>query len=296
MVNWKASENIDRLIAVLIAAHPNFKVPSTSTMGAAAITGQSDIFQLEYQAMATLFGQGATYDAIEGRFRKYRKMADELKAEAASRGITELPRGRNSSSATPRTPRGPRNGITKPSPCSSTGKGRRDASRAVTSPTKRGVKKVAGRSIMDAIFVDDRPVPEDEGKIKSEAAEILSGIGSAGFPDVEIISPPTSTATPITKGEDSSDHDHSTMTSAFSSPSNFGGANQSDQHIPSHGFMNPASDISVPIMATGCSLSSTHSTLESLSMGPDAFDMSGLYFSHTHGGYDMDDTIYGGTA
>ncbi|PTU23480.1 hypothetical protein P175DRAFT_0430663 [Aspergillus ochraceoroseus IBT 24754] len=246
MVNWKASENIDRLIAVLIAAHPNFK--------------------LEYQAMATLFGQGATYDAIEGRFRKYRKMADELKAEAASRGITELPRGRNSSSATPRTPRGPRNGITKPSPCSSTGKGRRDASRAVTSPTKRGVKKVAGRSIMDAIFVDDRPVPEDEGKIKSEAAEILSGIGSAGFPDVEIISPPTSTATPITKGEDSSDHDHSTMTSAFSSPSNFGGANH------------------------------THSTLESLSMGPDAFDMSGLYFSHTHGGYDMDDTIYGGTA
>lgn len=51
--------------------------------------------------MAAIYGQGATHDAIEGRFRRYRKMADELRAEAETRGV-------NIHNGIPRTPRGPR--------------------------------------------------------------------------------------------------------------------------------------------------------------------------------------------
>lgn len=49
--------------------------------------------------MAAIYGQGATYDAIEGRFRRYRKMADNLRAEAQARGV-------NINNGVPRTPRG----------------------------------------------------------------------------------------------------------------------------------------------------------------------------------------------
>lgn len=64
--------------------------------------------------MALVYGQGATYDAIEGRFRRYRKMADDLRSEAHSRGVSV-----NQVNSTPRTPRGPRS---RPTPASSKGK------------------------------------------------------------------------------------------------------------------------------------------------------------------------------
>ncbi|KAF9886626.1 hypothetical protein FE257_011266 [Aspergillus nanangensis] len=133
MVNWKASDATDRLVAAMIAAHPSIK--------------------LDYKAMAVMFGQEATYDAIEGRFRRYRKMAEDLKAEASSQGVTDLSRGRgsNSTGSTPRTPRGPRGGITKPG---SSGRSRKSqASQNMTSPSKRG--KRSGMSVMDAISLDD---------------------------------------------------------------------------------------------------------------------------------------------
>lgn len=37
--------------------------------------------QLNYKKIADMFGEGATYDAIEGRFRIIRKEAEKLKAE-----------------------------------------------------------------------------------------------------------------------------------------------------------------------------------------------------------------------
>ena len=64
--------------------------------------------------MALVYGQGATYDAIEGRFRRYRKMADDLRSEAQLRGVSV-----NQVNSTPRTPRGPRS---RPTPASSKGK------------------------------------------------------------------------------------------------------------------------------------------------------------------------------
>jgi hypothetical protein len=65
--------------------------------------------------MAAMYGRGASYDAIEGQFRKYRRAAEQLKSEAAANGVTVPPRGRNTGAGgTPRTPRGPRskNGVT----------------------------------------------------------------------------------------------------------------------------------------------------------------------------------------
>ncbi|KAF7178421.1 hypothetical protein CNMCM7691_007117 [Aspergillus felis] len=255
MVNWKANESTDRLIAVLIAAHPGLK--------------------LEYQAMATFFGQGATYDAIEGRFRRYRKMADEVKADALSRGITELPRGRNgttsSSSVTPRTPRGPRSGITKPS--SSTGRSRKSTvSQVLSTPTKRGQGRGGsnnngnGMSFMEAIFLDDG-LSEEDRKVKSEAAEILTGLvgHSAVVHDLTGASTPTGSSASFAsmKMEDAAE--------SFSSA--FGGAVKQEGRGIGH---VAGGDIEVPAIEH------------------DEFDMAGLYF-HGHGGYDMDD-IYGGAA
>ncbi|KAL2868721.1 uncharacterized protein BJX67DRAFT_379672 [Aspergillus lucknowensis] len=156
MVNWKLMDNVHRVIAALLAANPGIK--------------------LDYHAMAALFGQGATYDSIEGQFRKFRKQADELRAEAEKNGISlaELPRARPVTSTTPRTPRTGRGGITKPS--SSTGKGKKGASKVVGTPTKPGSKKVTGENIMEAIFIGDDESEEEEDadiKIKSETEGLV---------------------------------------------------------------------------------------------------------------------------
>ena len=78
--------------------------------------------QIDYHATALVYGQGATYDAIESRFRRYRAMADDLRAEAQTRGVNV-----NQVGSMPRTPRGPRS---RPTPSSSKGKS--------TGKTKKG--------------------------------------------------------------------------------------------------------------------------------------------------------------
>ncbi|EAW08474.1 uncharacterized protein ACLA_032090 [Aspergillus clavatus NRRL 1] len=260
MVNWKTTESTDRLIAALIAANPGLK--------------------LEYQAMATLFGQGATYDAIEGRFRRYRKMADELRSSALSRGITELPRGRNgtaSASSTPRTPRGPRGGITKPGSASSTGRSRKGGVKDVPgTPSRRGAGR-AGLSLMDAIFVDaeaEEEVEEVKVKVKNEAAEILSGFvvggGAVRGYGHEL------TASMSVSGTSSS-----AVSMRFEDGEEAGlgaglGRAVKQEVGRVEGFVH-GGDVGVA------------------GLEQDAFDMAGLYFSQGQGGYDMDD-IYGGAA
>ncbi|KAB8265653.1 hypothetical protein BDV32DRAFT_144174 [Aspergillus pseudonomiae] len=168
VVNWENHESTNRLIASILAAHPDLK--------------------LDYHVMALVFGQGATYDSIEGRFRRYRKIADELRDEAHSRGITDIPRyaGRNhasggSSASTPRTPRGPRGGITKSTPSSSRSRNYRHTQ----TPTKRKTKP--GRSVMDAIYVDDADT-EEESKIKPE---IPGDPSDSGDDDVKVVDSPS---------------------------------------------------------------------------------------------------------
>ncbi|KAL4890507.1 hypothetical protein BDV59DRAFT_204222 [Aspergillus ambiguus] len=166
MVNWKDTESTDRLIAAMLAGQPGLK--------------------LDYSAIATFFGQGATYDAIEGRFRRYRKMAEDLKADARRRGITNIP---------PRTPRAPRSNRTK---ASSSGRNKRSAQAPDhASPTKRRAAASEGQSLMDAILVDDNKDEADtDSKVKIQHDLTVDD-------DVEIVEAPgsvSSTAT-ITKSE-----------------------------------------------------------------------------------------------
>ncbi|KAI9372154.1 hypothetical protein BJX61DRAFT_542979 [Aspergillus egyptiacus] len=161
MVNWKTPENIDRMVATLIAANPGTK--------------------LDYHAMAALFGQGATYDAIEGQFRKYRKKAEELKAEAEENGIdlSNIPRGRTAAS-TPRTPRGPRGGITKSSASAAKGK-KGVAAKSPATPSK------ASRMSLETILIGD---DEDLVPLKSEASlETPALLGKTASSTVSVVIP-----------------------------------------------------------------------------------------------------------
>ncbi|KAE8165579.1 hypothetical protein BDV40DRAFT_297285 [Aspergillus tamarii] len=166
VVNWKNHESTERLIGSLLAAHPDLK--------------------LDYHAMAVMFGQGATYDSIESRFRRYRKAADELRDEAHGRGISDIPRnaGRSYSSgrsttSTPRTPRARRGGITKSTPSSSRTRNYRQT------PTKQNTKP--GTAVMDAIYVNDVDTEDEESKVKPEIHDVLS---DSGEEDVKIIDSP----------------------------------------------------------------------------------------------------------
>lgn len=129
--------------------------------------------QLDYSGMAAMYGRGATYNSVEGRFRNYRKIAEELKSEAAARGVTSVPRGsgRNGGSGastprTPRTPRGPRNGVTKSSASTPTGRGKQSLD----------AKKKSGKSILDAISLDG------DGDSNTQANVVANS--EAGFPSV----------------------------------------------------------------------------------------------------------------
>lgn len=133
--------------------------------------------------MAFFFGQGATYDAIEGRFRRYRKMADDLRREAQARGV-------DVSSSAPRTPRGPRNRAPASSSKSnqpSTSKSRKvglEKGGAPETPTKKGngQGKGKGSNATNAIRLDSSSY-EPEGKkdadelfVKMEGIKTESGV------------------------------------------------------------------------------------------------------------------------
>ncbi|KAF1933723.1 uncharacterized protein M421DRAFT_203609 [Didymella exigua CBS 183.55] len=62
-IQWKESGAKDRLLAAVIAVSSN----------------------LDMNEVARLFGQGATYDAVEGQLRKAKKAAAALKEEATGR-------------------------------------------------------------------------------------------------------------------------------------------------------------------------------------------------------------------
>ncbi|CAI7649712.1 unnamed protein product [Penicillium pancosmium] len=66
-----------RLIAALLAAHKGMK--------------------LDYNAIATMYGEGANYNTMEHKFRAYRKDAEVLHAEASGRlGTDAAPSAENS--------------------------------------------------------------------------------------------------------------------------------------------------------------------------------------------------------
>ncbi|KAI9725844.1 MAG: hypothetical protein M1828_002473 [Chrysothrix sp. TS-e1954] len=61
-IDWKSQESFSRLLAAVVASQPDMK--------------------LNYKKIAEMFGNGATYDAIEGRFRIVRKDAMSLRSQA----------------------------------------------------------------------------------------------------------------------------------------------------------------------------------------------------------------------
>ena len=96
--------------------------------------------------MAAYFGQGATYDSIEGRFRAYRKTAKEMRDEVPRSQIPTTPRRRGP--ATPRTANGR---VTKPS--SSTKKQHKSLPADSETPTKKG--KTNNANVAQAIVLDE---------------------------------------------------------------------------------------------------------------------------------------------
>ncbi|KAL4797412.1 hypothetical protein BDV19DRAFT_387220 [Aspergillus venezuelensis] len=164
MVNWTA-ENTTRLVAALIAANPGIK--------------------LDYNATAAIFGQGATYDTIEYRFRTYRKMAEKLKAEAIKNGVSldKIPRGRPAT-GTPRTPRS-QNKVAK----TSSAKGSRSGTGAkgLSTPTKCGRKNTGGTTLLQPILVhSDEDENEDEAKDEDDQCKIKTEMDTAGIiPSIE---------------------------------------------------------------------------------------------------------------
>lgn len=81
-IDWNSKESYQRLLAAVYAASPQ---------------------NHNYRLIATMFGEGATYDAIEGRFRKIKADAAKLKAEVESGQRPEAPaRGVKSAPTTPR--------------------------------------------------------------------------------------------------------------------------------------------------------------------------------------------------
>ncbi|OJD31986.1 uncharacterized protein BKCO1_4200073 [Diplodia corticola] len=86
-IDWKSQDSYQRLLAALVAANDN---------------------SIDYKKVAYYFGQGATYDSIEGRFRIAKRMANDLKREAEDEG-RQMPTSRvRSTNSTPRKPKAPR--------------------------------------------------------------------------------------------------------------------------------------------------------------------------------------------
>ncbi|KAL8847532.1 MAG: hypothetical protein Q9221_007432 [Calogaya cf. arnoldii] len=86
-VNWNDPKAFKRLLAAMVAAQD---------------------MKLDYRKIASMYGEGATYDAIEGRFRIIKKEAAKLLAEiengqrpiAPARGASAKPSSKSSSFVT----------------------------------------------------------------------------------------------------------------------------------------------------------------------------------------------------
>ncbi|KAI1912947.1 hypothetical protein LOZ12_004814 [Ophidiomyces ophidiicola] len=122
-ITWN-KESTERLIAALLASNPKLS--------------------LDYELMAIYFGQGATYDSIQHRFREYRRVASTM-AQGSPAGGTQ---GRRGVISTPR--KNSRGGIAK---TGFTKKTPTELSSYIT-PSKNGRFK-GGNSSKDAICLSD---------------------------------------------------------------------------------------------------------------------------------------------
>ncbi|KAF2433694.1 hypothetical protein EJ08DRAFT_676492 [Tothia fuscella] len=80
MVNWKSLESYERLLAAIVAANGG---------------------KVDFKLVAHYYGEGATYDAIEGRFRKAKKDAAALAEEAKDRPVPKSRSDKPASTVSP---------------------------------------------------------------------------------------------------------------------------------------------------------------------------------------------------
>ncbi|EGD92683.1 hypothetical protein TESG_00255 [Trichophyton tonsurans CBS 112818] len=143
MVTWDKA-NIERLVAALLAAHPGFTP--------------------DYSTMAVYFGQGATYDAIHGQFRRFRQDANKMRGSASGTVPSTPSRRRNAASSTPRSGRG---AITK---SASAKKSNYNNSNMETPTKKRELKMDSNKD--DPIILDDDEEDVTTPLVKHEMSEV----------------------------------------------------------------------------------------------------------------------------
>jgi hypothetical protein len=120
--------------------------------------------QLDYRKIATMYGNGATYDSIEGRFRIIKKEAAQLKSEIDSGARPEAPiRGATASGTS--TPKKARTSPKKTDKQDKTIAGRVNKS-ANGTPTKKGAGGNAVKGIKE--------------EVESSASSFFDGTGDGG--------------------------------------------------------------------------------------------------------------------
>ncbi|KAI4254401.1 MAG: hypothetical protein L6R42_007207 [Xanthoria sp. 1 TBL-2021] len=175
-VNWKDPKAFERLLAAMVAAQE---------------------MKLDYRKIASMYGEGATYDAIEGRFRIIKKEAAKLLAEIESgeRPVAP-PRGTASSSAksssfattsgddndsisTPKKPRKPRSTNTTPRAKKSSATGGGDkvlGGRVSKSPKKKDVTGVVVNGIKEEVPSTEESMHEFLG-MGMDVESVVEGLG-----------------------------------------------------------------------------------------------------------------------
>lgn len=146
-VNWKDPDAFPRLLAAMVAAQD---------------------MKLDYRKIATMYGNGATYDSIEGRFRIIKKDAAALKAEVDNGDRPEASR-RGAVSVNAITPKKTKSTISTPKKEKTLG-GRVNKSNAT--PTKKrdhaikGIKEEPDSNLNS--FTDDGVTADAEDGAVSE--------------------------------------------------------------------------------------------------------------------------------
>ncbi|KAI9750823.1 MAG: hypothetical protein M1835_001338 [Candelina submexicana] len=150
-VDWKKPEAYNRLLAAVMAAHD---------------------MKLDYRKIASMYGEGATYDAIEGRFRIVKKEAQVLKEElesgvrapAPARGQPVSSNRTNGNASTSTTPKKARkgNGVKSESSSSSISPTKKAANQGVLSGrvTKSASSSAKGKKTHNNIKLENQtPTP-----------------------------------------------------------------------------------------------------------------------------------------
>ncbi|KAL8806889.1 MAG: hypothetical protein Q9182_001018 [Xanthomendoza sp. 2 TL-2023] len=142
-VNWKDPKAFERLLAAMVAAQE---------------------MKLDYRKIATMYGQGATYDAVEGRFRIIKKEAEKLLKEIANGERPEAP------------PRGSSKPSTKENGNSMTPKKGTPKPRSISTPRGEKKKGVNGDKVVGGRVSKNVDVSPKKKKAAAATGVVANGI------------------------------------------------------------------------------------------------------------------------